>query len=361
MESSAPATKRSASGAGVGASELYRGQGLTKLVVIPEPLPGLFLQATEHHRRQTLRQLRAKFPGRGRRLLQGVGQQLDHVLALEGRLAGQQIKQGHAHGIHVRAHVEVLPAELLRRAKRRRAQERPLQSEIGVAAPRGGYGEAKIANLDRAVGIFEAVGRFDVAVQDADGLRGFEAGDHLQDGIDGFAHGQRAMALDALLQGAPRDQFHGDSRGAADLLRAVNVNAVRMIDRGGQASFAQEPAPGLRGIKLVSQHLERNAAPALQVLGLIDRAHAPAAQFAHDAVAAEGIPRFGQLAAGQGCLRCNLGWAWLRLAGQGRFGKTGRADAFRRIAWQRLATFRADLIRIHKCRHHARCPTSYRR
>ena len=53
-----------------------------------------------------------------------------------------------------------------------------------------------------------------------------------------------------------------------------DIDAVGMVDRGGQPPLAEESLARVGRIERVAQDLERYAATAFQVLGLIDRAHA---------------------------------------------------------------------------------------
>ena len=60
--------------------------------------------------------------------------------------------------------------------------------------------QPEIANLDSAVGIDEAIRRFDVAVEDARLSSGIQSGDDLEDSVDGIGLGQRPFIFDTVLQ-----------------------------------------------------------------------------------------------------------------------------------------------------------------
>ncbi len=110
-------------------------------------------------------------------------------------------------------------------------------------------------------------------MQHADGRRRFQARDDVQNGFDRVGHGHGPFLLHALLQRAPGDQLHRDHRLAFHLFGAENIDAVWMIDRGGEAAFAEESLPGILGIERLRQNLQGHPAAALRFLRFVNRAH----------------------------------------------------------------------------------------
>ena len=99
--------------------------------------------------------------------------------------------------------------------------------------------------------------------------------------------GSGPRARHAILQRAAGDEFHRDDRRAADFLRAEDIDAVRMIDGSREPAFAEESLARVGRIQRVAQDLERDAASAIQIIGLERRAHAALPQHADDAVMTE--------------------------------------------------------------------------
>ena len=103
---------------------------------------------------------------------------------LDRRTAGQQIEQCRADRVDVRAHVEVLTSQLLRRRKGRRPDEGAGFGQTRFGAGHRGDRQTKIADLDVSARIDEAIRRLDVAMEYPHGASCFESGDHLQHGVD---------------------------------------------------------------------------------------------------------------------------------------------------------------------------------
>ena len=70
--------------------------------------------------------------------------------------------------------------------------------------------------------------------------RPLEAVEDLEDGVDGVAEGERALAVDAVAQGAAGDDLHGGEEAPVDLLGGVDVDEVRVAEGAGEAALAEE-------------------------------------------------------------------------------------------------------------------------
>ncbi len=116
--------------------------------------------------------------------------------------------------------------------------------------------------------------------------RGLQAGHELQRHIDGGGGRQRTLGGEAIGQRALH-QLHGDGRHAVDLGGAEHEHAVLVIDRRGEAALALEALALALVAEALLQHLERDAPPALDLLGFVDEAHAAAAEHPAHPVAAE--------------------------------------------------------------------------
>ena len=246
----------------------------TQFTVVAEPPRGLFLQAPQDRCAQALRDFAPQRRGRFRGAFQHRRHEPHKVVGLERRLAGQEIVKGNADRVNVGAHVKLVPLQLLGRGERGRTHEGAADRQVRFRPPLRGNRKAEVSDLHRAIILDEAVGRLDVAVKDADGLGRLQALDDLEDGVDGLGHRHRPLLLDAILDRSARHQFHGDGGGAFDLLRAVDVHAVGMVDGGRKTPLAKEPRPGLGRVQALAQDLQRDPPAALNLLGLVDRTHA---------------------------------------------------------------------------------------
>ncbi len=63
----------------------------------------------------------------------------------------------------------------------------------------------------------------------------------LQDRVDRCGGRHRAMGLDDVFERAARRELHHDHQGAGDLFGREHIDAVGMVDRGGELPFAKEP------------------------------------------------------------------------------------------------------------------------
>ncbi len=94
-----------------------------------------------------------------------------------------------------------------------------------------------------------------------------------QDAVD-----RQRSARDQVLQGVSFHQFHDDERLPVELRDLVDGANIRMVQRGGGASFAEETLEGLRvlgGIR--RQEFESDAAIQHRIAGGINNAHATTA------------------------------------------------------------------------------------
>ncbi len=141
-----------------------------------------------------------------------------------------------------------------------------------------------------AVGVHHDVGRLQIAVDDAGFVRGGKARRHLL--------GEDECAIDGQPAIGPQDRGevrslhvrHRDVSDAADLSEIVNADDVFVSDLSGEHELALE-APleiaGRFGVleRLRTDHLDGDGPLERLVPGLVDRAHATAAQEPNDVIA----------------------------------------------------------------------------
>src|SRR5688572_17300078 len=97
------------------------------------------------------------------------------------------------------------------------------------------------------------------------------------------------------MQCASWDELHGNRRSAIDLFGSVDVDAVRVIDGGGQPSFSEEAFAGFGGIERMTKNFQRHTTAAVELLGLEHRTHSSVPERAHNPVSAKRIARHGKL------------------------------------------------------------------
>ena len=135
----------------------------------------------------------------------------------------------------------------------------------------------------------EDVGGLDVAVNNALAVRGLQSfGDF--DGEREQAFDVHGTAGDAMLQGYAVQKFHGNERLLAVLADFVDGADVGMIESRGGACLAAEALQRLRVARhFVGQEFEGDEAAEVGVFGLVDDAHAAAAELVDDAVVRDGL------------------------------------------------------------------------
>ena len=154
----------------------------------------------------------------------------------------------------------------------------------------------KSATLTRPPLVSSTLRRLDVAVDDAARMRRVE---RLAD-LLGDARGRRGRQRPALAEDrgevAAVDQLHDDERVARVHAVVEDVDDVRMVQRGGGLRLLAEARhEGGVAAVLGAQHLDRDVAAELGVVGPVDGRHAALAEQLDQAVAAaEDVSYLGQ-------------------------------------------------------------------
>src|SRR5215469_17354622 len=150
-------------------------------------------------------------------------------------------------------------------------------------------GQAEIENLCLSRSRDEQICRFDVAMNDATGVRRCQCVGQLnapfQQQID--AHW---LAADFAPQGFPLEVFHGEENALAFFADLVDRADSGMIEGRGSASFLLEAFEDfLVASGAVGEEFERDEAAEADVLGLVDDAHAARPELLGGAVMREGL------------------------------------------------------------------------
>jgi len=218
---------------------------------------------------------------------------------VKGESASSHFVKDHAKGEEVGAGVHVFAESLLGRHVGDGAHGRAGAGEmaghrglrIGGACGVSGVelGETEVENFGVAAARHENIGRLDVAVNDVLGMSGIERiGD-----IDG--NGKKRLQLkrmggDGVLERVAVEIFHGNEGAAIVLADFVNGADVGMIQRGRGSRFEAEAFERLRIVgDVFGEELKGYEAAEFRILGLINYAHAAAAQLLDCAVVGDGL------------------------------------------------------------------------
>src|ERR1700723_87135 len=107
----------------------------------------------------------------------------------------------------------------------------------------GALGQTEVENLGLIAIRYKDVGRFDVAVNDALGVRTVEGVSDLDAEVEKFIQLHR-LPVDRALQGLAFEQFHGEEVAAILLADFVDGADARVIESGSGARLALKTFEG---------------------------------------------------------------------------------------------------------------------
>src|SRR5437016_1819465 len=168
---------------------------------------------------------------------------------MEDAFAGKYLVDNGPEGEDVRAMVDSLATNLLRRHIAGRAHDhagigsRGLSRRVAVAVLLGLHQlrETKVENLDAAVFGDEEVLRLEIAVNDALVVRGGQSMGDLDAVVDGFANRERA-ALQRMTQRFADEQFGDEVRRAVEDSELVDGKDVGVAESRSGLGFLLEAA-----------------------------------------------------------------------------------------------------------------------
>ena len=244
---------------------------------------------------QALQTDRLEVPGHARGFLTRRGrlhgtdqlQRVQHRLAAQRRLSGQALVEDDAEGVHVGRGPHLLFAaglfggHVLRRADDGAGAR---QAAVGLAQ----LGNAKVGDLGPAFSVQEHVGRLEVTMNDPLGVGRLHGAGQLLD-QDGRLARRVRLAVQAPRQGTALDPLHRQERLAFVLAHLEHLDDAGVPHAGGEFRFdAEARSLLLAGGVARKDHLQRRGTVQGQVPGLVDDAHAAAADFGEDLVARDG-------------------------------------------------------------------------
>ena len=152
-----------------------------------------------------------------------------------------------------------------------------------LAVPRQ-LGQSEVQDLGLTALGDEKIGRFDVAVNDAFGVRGVERVRDFHRQVQQLLDRQRP-GFNNVLEGLALHQLHGDERLPVVLADLMDGADVGMVEGGSSPGFAAEALQRLGILRQVfGEKLQSNVAAQAEVLGLIDHTHPATAQLREDFV-----------------------------------------------------------------------------
>ena len=159
----------------------------------------------------------------------------------------------------------------------RGADDRALLGHLARAGAR----DPEVGDLDDALGVDDDVVRLDVPVDDAVAVRIAERGEDLPRVGDRDGHRAEPARADQLLERATLDVLHDDVVRAVRLAAVEDRDDVRVREAGRVGRLSAEALDELLVVRVPRvEHLDRDPASELLVLGEVDVGHAATAQLA---------------------------------------------------------------------------------
>ena len=234
----------------------------------------------------------------------------------EGRTSGDQLVEHAADRVEISTVVDVAGAlALLRGHVRRRAHDR---AGLGGAAGQADVSQLRDPEVEdlgalagRRVGIgnHEDVVGFEVAMDDALGVRRGERAAHAPHQQRGLGLRGDAPRLDPVRQGLSLEELHDQERVPRGHETEVeHLHDAGVFDRRGRLRFVEEPVDDLAiARQLGVEDLHRCNPPDQGVLGAIHCAHATDGDAVGDPVTTHGRPEHGRIIPGAvGSVKPNL-------------------------------------------------------
>ena len=255
----------------------------------------VLLEQLVDDRREGRRQPGIQVEHRQRRAIEdGVGQHARGVAAERAAACGNFV-QDDAERKQIRALIERFPSHLLGRHIGRRAdrgsrvgQRRHRRRRRGLVVDE--LGDAEVEHLHVAARRNDDVGGFQVAMDDAPGVRRLERVGELESPFDQLI--RRHLLADARVERPALEQLHHEIRTALVLADVIDRADVRMVDRRDGARLTVEPferdrvaGDGRR------KDFDRDVAIEPGVAGAIDFAHATGTDRLEDFVGTESCAR----------------------------------------------------------------------
>ena len=209
----------------------------------------------------------------------------DVRLAVERLLSRQALEEQAAEGVDVGLGPDRLALDLLRSGVVERADE---EAGPGQPSRSRSLGDPEVGQV-HAVGrgVDQHVGGLDVPMNEIVRVRSVECARHLLEDRDGPVELEQTLG-DQILEVAAADVPHGDVDDAVLLTRVVDRDDARVVERCDHLRLLDEALAEVAvAAEVVGERLDRGLAAEDRVLGVVDEAHAAAAEQSEHAVAGD--------------------------------------------------------------------------
>ena len=203
----------------------------------------------------------------------------------ERGLARQHLVHHAAEREEVAAAVHVVAGRLFGAHVRGRADG---QADLGEGRAGGRRGDQRLADAevghDRVAFVQQDVLGLDVAMDDVVAVRVVERVGHLDSDAQRLVDRHGGAVREAVTQRLPLHHRHDEIQEAARFTGVVEGQDVRMVQACGELDLPEKALAAERLREVGPQHLDRDVAAVLQVVGEVDRRHAALAELAVEAI-----------------------------------------------------------------------------
>ncbi len=200
--------------------------------------------------------------------------------------------------------------------------------------------QTEVENLRVPARGHEDVGRLDVAMHDALGVRRVESVGNLHGDVDQRIGGE-GTGSHPILEGGSLEEFHREEETALGFVDVVDGADVRMIECRGGACLALEALQRLAvSSQIVRKKFERDGTAEPGVFRLVHHAHAAAANLFDDAVMGDGFTDL-HLTDLRGMCATSV-MDWLQILPEGRVDRVAKIPPRRPLTRQFPANFREN-------------------
>ena len=260
-------------------------QRLPKRLRALEPVGGEFLKRLRHRGRHVQRHIPPQLRHRLHRLGDDLHDDLLRRARRVWRFAGKHLVEHACERVHIGARRDVLRRRRLLGAHVVRRAEGEARLRHAPARRRAHRERDAEVGHHRAAVVQQDVLGFDVAVDHAVLVRVMQRARHVGGDAHSVVHAELRLAIKLGPERLAVNERHHVEEKAVGGARIKQWQDVRMLERRRRRDLLHESLGAKHGGELGLQHLERDLALVLDVLGEIDRGHPALPKLTLDAVA----------------------------------------------------------------------------